>query len=68
MKDFPDPNMALQTFLQVEKKAAFMKSNQCDSFLSQMLIDSDIREELYNMRKKADKDYSQVLRLLTILR
>ena len=68
MKDFPDPNMALQTFLQVEKKAAFMKSNQCDSFLTQMLIDSDIREELYNMRKKADKDYSQVLRLLTILR
>ena len=60
--------MALQTFLQVEKKAAFMKSNQCDSFLTQMLIDSDIREELYNMRKKADKDYSQVLRLLTILR
>ena len=60
--------MALQAFLQGEKKAAFMRSRQCDSFLTQMLIESDVREELYGMRKKAHKEYSHILRLLTLIR
>ena len=60
--------MALRAFLQGEKKAAFTKSRQCGHFLTEMLIDTDIREELYDMRKKADKEYSHVLRLLTLIR
>ena len=59
--------MALQAFLQGEKKSAFMQSRQYDNFLTEMLIDSDIREELYDLRKKADEQYSQIVRLLTLI-
>ena len=74
LQDFPDPTLALMTFLQVEKKAARIRDRQCGSFLahkiegSGVLEEPEVRQAIYNLQKKATTDLSSVLRLLTLAR
>ena len=73
LKDFPTPILALTTFLEGEKKAANMRRKQCDSFIatSKMLllsVEEEVRNSVYNLRKKANEELSIVLRLLSLIR
>ena len=66
--------MALMTFLQVEKKAAWTRIRQCENFLAHKIEDSgvledpDVHQALFNLRKMAMKEYSSFFRLLTLAR
>ena len=55
-----------------EKKAALTKIRQCDNFLACKsegpLQDAEILEALYTLRKKAKTEYSDIVRLLTLIR
>ena len=61
-------------FLQAEKKSALSRSRTCGDFLahkiegSGVLDDPEVRQALYNLRKKTTTDLSSVLRLLTLIR
>ena len=66
--------MAVRAFLQEEKKTAQVRSRQCGEFLahkvegSGILEDSEVRQALYELRKKINTDISSVLRLLSLIR
>ena len=73
MEVFPSPISALVTFLEGEKKAVKQRRRQCDKFIgsSKMLllsVEEEVRTMVYNLRKKANEEFSIVLRLLTLIR
>ena len=72
LESFSNPTKAVLEFLQSEKKAALKRSRQVEEFLSHKIEDifdvPDIRQSLYDLRKKANTDLSSILRLLTLVR
>ena len=67
MKIFPSPINALVAFLESEKKAANLRARQCDKLLL-VEIEEDVRNAIYNLRKKTNEEFSIVLRLLSLVR
>ena len=67
------PSSGLTAFVQGKKKTALLKIRQCDNFLAHKieegpLHDPEIQEALYKLREKAKTEYSDIVRLLTLIR
>ena len=64
--------MAVTTFLQEEKRAAKIRTRQCEAFLSHkiegVLEDPEVRQGIYDLRKKTVTDLSAAMRLLSLMR
>ena len=73
MAIYPTPISALTMFLEVEKKAAVQRRRQCDKFIgtSKILllsVEEEVRNSVYQLRKKVNEELSVVLRLLSLIR
>ena len=64
--------MAVTTFLQEEKRMAKIRTRQCEAFLAHkiegVLEDPEVRQALYDLRKKTTTDLSSIIRLLSLIR
>ena len=61
--------MAIEAFLQNEVETANKKMMQIDHFLAENLVEfEDVRQGLYNLRKKAATDRISAQRLLATIR
>ena len=72
LKSYSNPTAAIQAFLQEEKTTAKMRTKQYDSFLahkiSGILEDAEVRQAIYDLRKKINTDMCSILRLLSLIR
>ena len=56
----------LKSFLEAENAAAVARRRQCEALL--LTADGEVRDYLYDLRKKADEEVTIVLTLLGLLR
>ena len=72
LKSYTNPTSAIYAFLEEEERAARARIKQCGNFLSHkisgILDDEEIRQAIYELRKKIDTDLSSILRLLSLIR
>ena len=75
LKEYPTPRSALVEFLECEKKAAIAKRRQCEEFIvcsegfhNDKTTDAEVRQTIYNLRKKADEEQSILKNLIGVLR
>ena len=75
LKEYPTQRSALIGFLESEKKASIARRRHCEEFIvctegfhSDKSTDAEVRQTIYNLRKKADEEQGILKNLIGVLR